>query len=133
MEILRKLTKQYKSLTWLMIFTILAATLLPVHFHKHHVQIEDLSHHEHAFDMHFTHEKSDLSHHDENLQTLTASPDGLIKKVTTLFTTMIMLALLLALLPIVTSRHLLHTGFDIVSLKRNYLRFSPPLRAPPSH
>lgn len=127
----RKLTNRYKSISWLLIASILILTLLPAHYHIHHAVSEDLAHHEHVIDFHMMAEQTDPSHDTDDLQGFAATPEGVAKQTNPAFSPFIVLVFLLTLLLFFAYQIRKWLDFDIVGLNKNYPHFSPPLRAPP--
>jgi hypothetical protein len=136
----RKQIITYKSINWLLVALILLLTLLPAHYHLHHLHDDD-SHrtevhgynqgHDHAIDLHLLTNKTGQSHHDEDAINITASPDGIVKKSNPAFSPFALLVIVLALLPVSISRFRLFSDRNNTNLRHSYLHFSPPLRAPP--
>lgn len=118
-------------MAWLLASVVLFLTILPAHYHMHHEQGTDPAEHRHSIDFHSSAIGHDASHHEEHSQTLATTPDGIIKKLSNFFTPVILLAMLLALLPLLIYRVRLHTNLRLLTPEKRYLRFSPPLRAPP--
>ena len=131
-----KLVITHKSVSWLLIATILLVTLLPAHYHLHHQHNDDISSsttaiHEHVIDLHVLTEKTGQSHHDDEATIIAASPDGMVKKNNPDFFPFILLAMALLLLPALNKRINIQLNYRSTDLNQPYPHFSPLLRAPP--
>ncbi len=122
-----------RSISWLLVAAVLLTTLLPVHYHLHHLYSADSSTHEHAIDLHLITDNVDQSHHDEDTSIFAATPDVIAKKAYSETTSLILLAILLVLLPVLNNSIRIRPGYFDLTLKQHYPFFSPPLRAPPAH
>jgi hypothetical protein len=120
-----------KSICWLVVAAILLITLMPAHYHLHHLVQTGTTTHEHATDLHFAMNKADQAHHDENTYSFAAVPDGITKKTASAFIIFTFFTILLALLPFLNFRTARLQNYGGTSLKKNIYHFYPPLRAPP--
>lgn len=131
----RTLMITHKSISWLLITTILLIAFFPAHYHLHHLyETEGFSPatatHEHIIDLHILNDAFAQSHHEEATN-ITASPDVLININKSEVSTYILLTFILIFLPLISNiknrflntRHRKH--------KQSLLFYSPPLRAPP--
>ena len=133
-----KLAIRYKSISWLLIATILLVTLLPAHYHLHHLYNDETfssaaTTHEHVIDLHVLTEKTGQSHHHDDATVIAASPDGVVKKSNPDFSPFILLAIVLLLLPALNKRLNMQLNYKSTNLKPRYPHFTPLLRAPPLH
>ena len=120
-----------------MITTVLLVAFLPAHYHLHHLDNDDDfssagAGHEHVIDLHVLAELSGHSHHDE-VASIAASPDGMLKKSNPDFPPFILLAMVLLLLPVFNRQINIQLNSRSTKLKQRYLYFAPLLRAPPLH
>lgn len=127
----RKLIIQNKSISWLLIAAILFITFLPAHYHLHHLFSEDSTAHNHSIDLHLLTDISAESHHDEHATIVEVTPDGIVKNNNSAFSPFIFLATLLLILPVVYKRIRIRLDYRDTIPNKNFLHFSPPLRAPP--
>ncbi len=121
-----------RSISWLLVIAVLVTTLLPAHYHLHHLYSAGAVDHAHTIDLHIIADKVDQSHHD-GASILSAIPDVVLKKNNPELFPYIILAILLVLLPIYNNQVRIRTDHSDLSLKQLYPYFSPPLRAPPLH
>ena len=133
-----KLVITYKSISWLLIATILLVAFLPAHYHLHHLYNDDAfssvaTRHTHIIDLHVLTEKTGQSHHDEEATIIEVSPDGIVKKSEPDFFPFILLAMVLLLLPALNKRINIQLYYRSTDLKQSYPHFTPLLRAPPLH
>lgn len=119
-----------KSISWLLVLAVLLVTLLPAHYHLHHLYSADTATHGHVIDLHLAIDEMGDSHHDE-AGSIASSPDGIVKKSNAAFPLFIALAIVLAILPILTTRTIIRPVHKNAGLKQSYPYFSPLLRAPP--
>lgn len=122
-----------KTISWLLVVSVLLITLMPAHYHLNHLFSDNSTDHAHVVDFHLIADKTDQSHHGEDTTVFTANPDGIVKKSNPEFFPFILLAILLVLLPLHNKRIRIRLDCCNVSLKQSYQHFSPPLRAPPLH
>jgi len=126
----------YKSISWLLIATILLVAFLPAHYHLHHLYDEDSSSagaaHAHVIDLHVITELTGQSHHDEAVS-IAASPDGMMKKSNLDFSQFILLTMVLLLLPVFNKQINIQLISRSSIFKQCYPHFAPLLRAPPLH
>ncbi len=120
------------SINQLMITVIFLTTLMPAHYHLHHLDSTDATVHEHAFDLHFITASVDQSHHDEDTSIFAATPDVIVKKGSFDIYPYLLLTIILVLLT-VFHRAIIRPDNKNIILKRHCPYFSPPLRAPPRH
>ena len=133
-----KLVITYKSISWLLIATILLLAFLPAHYHLHHLNNDDAfssaaNKHVHVIDLHVLTEKTGQLHHDDEATIIAASPDGIVKKNNHEFSPFILLVIVLLLLPVLSKRINIPLNFTSTNLKQRYPHFAPLLRAPPLH
>ena len=121
-----------KPIGWLLVLAVLLITLLPAHYHLHHLYSTATATHAHVIDLHLTIDEVGDSHHDE-AASIASSPDGIVKKSTAAFPLFIALAIVLTILPILKTRTLIHPAHKNTALQQSYPHFTPPLRAPPLH
>lgn len=96
-----------------------------------HIAAEAVAEHSHLSEAHLSTDISHGDHHDEVVSELDASPDGLLKKVSSNILTLALLATVFILLLPTFYQQTFHRRRDKNSfLPWRYL-FSPPLRAPP--
>ena len=133
----RNLVNAKKAISWLLITAILLVTFLPAHYHLHHLYDDhDFSSagavHEHIIDLHVITELSGNSHHDD-VASIAASPDGMMKKINPDFFPFILLAMVLLLLAVFNKQINIQLSSRSTKLKQRYPHFAPLLRAPPLH
>jgi len=126
-----------KSISWLLITTILLVAFLPAHYHLHHLYNDDDfssagTKHAHIIDLHVITELTGHSHHDE-AASIAASPDGMMKKSNPDFALFILLAMVLLLLPVFNRQINIQLNSRKAKFKQRYHHFAPLLRAPPLH
>lgn len=124
-----------KAISWLLVTAILLVVFLPAHYHLHHDDHDFSSAgavHEHIIDLHLMTELSGNSHHDD-VASIAASPDGVMKKVNPEYFPFILLAMLLLLLPVFNKQINIQLSSRSTKLKQRYPHFLPLLRAPPLH
>jgi hypothetical protein len=121
----------YKSTCWLLVAAIILITLLPAHYHLHHLTHSDSATHAHTTDLHLLMKAVDQSHHDENTQSFSAVPDGITKKTDSAFFPLIFIVICLALLLPLIFRINRLLDYSTIGLKKIHYHLSPPLRAPP--
>jgi len=125
-----------QSISWLLIATVLLVTLLPAHYHLHHVYENDefssaATLHEHVIDLHVLTEKSGQHHHDDAVTSIEASPDGIVKKSGSDYFPFILLAISLLLLFSINRQLVLSCHSARINFKQHYSYLTPLLRAPP--
>lgn len=133
-----KLVITYKSISWLLIVTILLVVFLPAHYHLHHHYNDDAfssaaTGHAHVIDLHVLTESTGQSHHDDESTIIAISPDGIVKKSNPDLSPFIMLAIVLLLLPALNKRINILLNYRSTDFKQSYPHFTPLLRAPPMH
>ncbi len=130
----RNLIIRKKSISWLLIATILLVTFLPAHYHLHHLYDEGFASagasHDHVIDLHVLTELTGQSHHDE-AASIAASPDGMMKKSNPDFSPFILLAMVLLLLSVFHKQINSQLNSRSSKLDQRYPHFAPLLRAPP--
>jgi hypothetical protein len=135
----RNIIIRNKTISWLLVVSVLLITLMPAHYHLNHLFSDSSSEHGHStdhahvVDFHFIADETDQSHHGEDTTVFTANPDGIVKKANPEFFPFILLVILLVLLPILNKRIRICLDYCNLSLKQSCQHFSPPLRAPPLH
>ena len=133
-----KLLISHKPVSWFLIATILLVTLLPAHYHLHHLYNDETlssaaTTHKHAIDLHVLTEETGQSHHNDEVTIFAASPDGILKKSTPDFSPFILLVIVLLLQPVLSKQKSLQLNYRSTNLKQRYPHFTPLLRAPPLH
>ena len=127
--------KSRKSISWILIATVLALVLIPAHYHLHHIDSDASSvtskSHNHVIDLHVLSEVSGSHHHDEELMSIAVSPDGIYKKSEPYSMVVILLAISFLLLSSLNGQINLPLLTKSIKLKQRYLHFKPLLRAPP--
>ncbi len=126
----------YKSISWLLIATILLVAFLPAHYHLHHRYNDEIfssaeTGHTHIIDLHVLTESAGQSHHDDEATIIALSPDGIVKKSSPDFSPFILLAVVLLLLPALNKRINIPLTYRSTAAKQSYPHFTPLLRAPP--
>lgn len=130
-----------KAISWLLIGAVLMVTILPAHYHLHHLYNDDMhsvgtsisaTTHAHVIDLHLLTDTTAQSHHEDEAS-IAASPDTMVKKINPVFSPIILLAIVLALLPILTRKIIIQPDIRNSGYKKHYPYFSPLLRAPPLH
>ncbi|UCB54490.1 MAG: hypothetical protein JSW45_11195 [Thiotrichales bacterium] len=119
-----------RSINLLLIGVILFTTLMPAHYHLHHIHDTDGETHDHAIDLHFVTTNTDQSHHDEETSIFAATPDVIVKKINSDITPFVLLTVLLVLLAVLYRVSMLHEHGN-ASHRPHHPYFTPPLRAPP--
>lgn len=127
----RKQIINHKSTSWLLVGTFLLFTLLPAHYHLHHLFSGNPVAQVQVIDLHLITDKTGQLHHDNNVKILTTAPDGMVNKDNPEFFPLILFVVSLVLLPLIYYRSGHQSGFSNISLRQLYYHFSPPLRAPP--
>lgn len=115
-----------------MIAVILLTTLMPAHYHLHHVHNTSDTVNHHAIDLHFVTADTDQSHHDEYTSIFAATPDVIVKKGGSDMHLLLLLTLILLSLPMF-KRIGIGPCHYIAGFKQHHPYLSPPLRAPPVH
>lgn len=133
MDAWRKLTKRYESISWMLIAAILLVTLVPVHYHLHHLFSADASKHAHVVDIHLLADATDSDHHDNDDHSFSATPDGVLKTKNSVLPPFFLIAVLLVFLPILANTTRFQPYYPDSGLKRNYRYLFSLLRAPPLH
>jgi len=133
-----KLLITYKSISWLLIASILLLAFLPAHYHLHHLYNDETfssaaTTHTHIIDLHILTENDGQSHHDDEATIIAVSPDGIVKKSNPDFPPFILLAIVLLLLPALNKRINIPLNYRRTDFKQSYPHFTPLLRAPPLH
>ena len=115
---------------------ILLVTLLPAHYHLHHLAGDTSAAHAHATDLHLSTDKLAQSHHQNDTTIINPAPNGLLSKwdgeinkpdIASLVFLVSFLTLFSFLNVKRNSRPYQVTTF----YKQIFYRLSPPLRAPP--
>jgi hypothetical protein len=127
----RKLMIKYQAINWLLIAAILLITLLPAHYHLHHLVNGDATSHSHNVDLHIAFAKAEESHHHTDVDVFAAAPDGIRKNTSPAFSPFLLLAIWLVLLPISHYRIISRPDYGDTRPKQIHPHLSPPLRAPP--
>jgi hypothetical protein len=116
-----------------LIAALVSVLLLPAHYHVHHLDSIDSSDHAHAIDLHVITDNKALTHHDEGTSIFSATPDGIVKKVSPLFLPGLLLVFSLVILTVCHDRIRYGSVKDDPNPDRLHPFFTPPLRAPPVH
>lgn len=123
-----------KAISWFLISAILLVSLLPAHYHFHHLYsesgINSAAPHAHIVDLHVLSEQAGDAHHDEAVS-FTASPDGVLNKNNPDFPLFVLLAAVLLLLPMQIKQVSISRNIRNVNFRQRYPHFTPLLRAPP--
>ena len=133
MHSLQKTIITYRSISWALVTALLFVLLLPAHYHLHHLDSADPATHAHAIVLHVITDELAHTHHDEGTSIFAATPDGIIKKDSPVFSSYPLLAFLLVILAVAHYRASTWSEHNDPGRKRHYPFFSPPLRAPPQH
>lgn len=128
MEQLRKHLIKGKTIAFMAIAAILINMLLPVHYHFHHNDTHNTTHHSHSIDLHSA---ADDSHHDEATNVFDATPQGMSKLSIKHFSPLFLFTFILLLLPFVDKRVFIGFRHHYLMLTQNHFAIAPPLRAPP--
>ena len=123
-----------KTISWSLIAAILLVTLLPAHYHLHHLYDENtntaITTHKHVIDLHVLSEESGQSHHDE-ATSISASPDGIVKNNAPDFMPFILISFILLVITTQNIRLNIQLKSRRINLVPHAPYFSPLLRAPP--
>ncbi len=131
MCLLWKLLIKRKSISWQLVAVLLFVTLLPAHYHLHHIDSTELAAHTHTIDLHLIADGVGQSHHDEDTSIFAATPDVIAKKGKPEFPVYIPLAILLVLLVAGSNPTRLRQDQTDSARIQHHPYFSPLLRAPP--
>ena len=126
-----KLLIKRKSISWQLVAVLLFVTLLPAHYHLHHIESTELAAHTHTIDLHLIADEVGQSHHDEDTSIFAATPDVIAKKGKPDLSVYIPLAILLILILAHNNQVRLRSEQTDSARKQHHIYFSPPLRAPP--
>lgn len=119
-----------KTVSWLVMAAILVLAVIPVHLHFHHESSGTAE--SHKVDLHVETGSADHPHHDDT-HILKASPDTLAKKFDGAAKSLVPIALLFFLLPVIRARNVaVRCAVPILS-RHSYHHLIPHLRAPPRH
>jgi len=126
----------YKSVSWLLVAAILLVSVLPAHYHLHHLIGTTSAAHSHATDLHLSTDKLAQSHHNDGATIINAAPSGLLSKWDgdinkPDITLLVFLVSFLALFSLFNIKRNSRPYQVIIFYKKIFYRFSPPLRAPP--
>ncbi|NNL06336.1 MAG: hypothetical protein HKO86_01330 [Gammaproteobacteria bacterium] len=110
---------------------MLSVLLLPAHYHLHHLDSIDSAAHAHAIDLHVITDEQALTHHDEGTSIFSATPDGIVKKVSPVVLPGLLLVFSLLILSVCHYRIRCWSVRDDPNPDRWYPFFTPLLRAPP--
>ena len=131
MENKQKNSVALKSVIWLIISAFLLVTILPSHYHLHHDFDVDPSAHAHSVDLHLLADKSGSDHHDEDIDSFAATPDGTVKNnnnsIIFLLSSFVIFVLALA-----GTTRIRKSNINFLLKQQTYFNL-PPLRAPPIH
>lgn len=136
MNAAQKILYKNKSLSWLLIVTILLVTLQPAHYHLHHQHHDGTltstaGTHDHAIDLHILTKNTGDAHHDKGTTIFAAAPDGIMKKSNADSSPFILLTIALLLMPVLNIQIDVRHHFRDRNFKQSYPHFTPLLRAPP--
>lgn len=123
----------FRSINRLLIVSVLFSTLMPAHYHVHHLHDvgADAHDHDHAIDLHFIAADVDQSHHDEDTSIFATTPDVIVKKLNIDVPTHLLLTILLILVTVIYRVSIRHKH-ENDGLYQKQAYFTPPLRAPPA-
>lgn len=132
----RKQISNYKSVSWLLVAAILLVSVLPAHYHLHHLVGITSADHTHATDLHLSADKPGQSHHNDGTTIINVAPSGLLSKWDgdsnkPDITPLVILVSFLALFSFFNIKQNSRPYQATTSSKQIFYRFSPPLRAPP--
>ena len=127
----RKLHQSHKLLSVLLMASILMVTLLPVHFHLHHISDDYSADHSHAVDLHIIGAKSSHTHDDGHTTIVTPSPERVVEKTGSIIVPFVFLIFILLVILFSSNKLRVQRNQNITSTINSYRYFSPPLRAPP--
>ena len=130
MRSLWKTLSSRRSVAKLLIVAVFLTTLMPAHYHLHHIHSAESTAHEHAIDLHVIADTVEQSHHDENTSVFAATPDVIVKKSSIDIHPYMLLTILLVLLAIF-DRVRIHFRRSDSNPVHHYPFLTPPLRAPP--
>lgn len=134
MEYWRKNRHALRPLLWSLLCVVLFTTIVPSHYHLHHIQDHDNTPHSHVVDLHILGDTIMHSDGGDSTTILTAAPDSMVKAKYSDGAAPLLVALLL-LFTISLSRF--RTFFSVFPrssrIRRHLFYYSPPLRAPPLH
>ena len=138
MNLFGKTAINYKSISWLLVVAILLVTILPAHYHLHHLHGDDMHSATagvpaHVIDLHLLTDSTGQSHHNEDVTSIAASPDGIVKKSNPVFAPFIFLAIMLVLFLFLNKQIKIRIDYKYINLKQSYPHFTPLLRAPPQY
>ena len=124
----------FKLISWLLMAAVLLITFLPAHYHLNHSDKVDgasAGTHVHIIDMYFLDESNVQSHHEGEVTTVAASPDGMLKKVNVVISLVLFLTFYLVVISgsIKCFRH--SSLRRCINYCQPYSHFIPFLRAPP--
>jgi len=134
----QNIVKQRKPLIFLLVASLLLLTLLPAHFHLHHISDDDSIAHSHAVDLHIITDKSSHTHNSttegDSITIVSPSPEGLlIEKIGSVASVFLLLFFVIVLFSFNVNANRNHPGQYYTTypptLRHSYV--SPPLRAPP--
>ncbi len=124
-----------KAISWFLITTILLVALMPSHYHLHHLDNEAAdsagNSHSRIIDLHVLTVQAGDSHHDEDTESIAASPDGAVKKSSPGFPLFVLLSMVLLLLPAFYKLSNVLLSTSGAGHKQHTPYFAPLLRAPP--
>jgi len=133
MNKLRNYIVKYKSTNWLLVAAILLISLIPAHYHLHHICGTDSTNQTQAIDLHLTSDTVDQSHHNVDTTIIASTPDTLVQDISSAPTLLALLTVFLILLVLTNLRVSIRANFGNIVLKQVLYYFAPPLRAPPQH
>ncbi len=132
----RKQISNYKSVSWLLVAAILLVSVLPAHYHLHHLIGNTSATHSHATDLHLSADKLAQSHHNDGATIINAAPNGLLSKWDGEInkpdiTPLVILVAFFTLFSIFSIKRIFRPDQATSFYKQILYRVSPPLRAPP--
>lgn len=120
----------HKPLNWFLVLALLMTTVLPVHYHLHHVDIDNSFAHSHSIDLHMVSDGVESEHHGIDTTSFSAIPDDAVKIKTALIL-IIYIAVLLTIIPVLQKRTHACSEYQASGLLQIIPHFTPLLRAPP--
>ena len=129
----RTTVKQARFISGFLIVALVFLTILPSHFHLHHVEADshhDSHDHGHMVDVHLINASLDASH-PQDAQLLKTSPDGIINKLDIKSSPFLFFVLLIGLVVLTLNNSGFNPNRQHLIRRRLYYHYYPPLRGPP--
>ena len=133
MNRLRKLALKYRSAHWLLVAAILLISLIPAHYHLHHICGTEVTSQIQSIDLHLLSDADEQSHHGIDTTVITISPDTLVKDTDSSNVLLALLTVFLLLLVLLHLHSMLRFSLDKKNLNQLFYYLTPPLRAPPQY